>query len=518
MHHFKWSENHIITNASAYELIIIIEKYRLKRTLLVDIITWKKNINESTIDLTFVTSLLRENAINVMIIVNMNNCSNHYFIRIIFELRIMIAKSILKRNWEKIDTTILQKTLKKIISCEKNLTSMNDHDCLKNDINRQVQTFTKTIQKIIEVFTSWIKICSRSKSKFTFECKKISLTIKRAKRTWHYIKHSKDWRDYIIIKNRLNKVMKKVMKKQFHKKTKEDCESTQKIWNKCKWIRKRTMQKVDISILYNHFFLLFEFDSTKKSKILLKIFFSLFFTIIFTNIKSYVYSKSLKIDDIIFNEIFNAIVYITIKKISKENEIINDILKQINKIIVSHLHRIFNASLDENYCSKHFRNSITITLRKSQKNCYAISTTYRLITLFNIINKFMKYILIKRINYLTKTYNLLSITHMSARKAISKKHALHYVLKRAYEARNKNKILTTLLLNIMNVFNNVTRRRLLHNLKTKRINIKIIRWIENYLSNKVTIWKINEHITKRVNIKINISQKFSLSLILFFVL
>ena len=101
------------------------------------------------------------------------------------------------------------------------------------------------------------------------------------------------------------------------------------------------MQKVCISILYNYFFLLFEFDSTKKAKILLKIFFSFLFTIIFTNIKSYVYSKSLKIDDIILNEIFNAIVYITIKKISKKNEIINDILKQISKIIVSHLHCIF---------------------------------------------------------------------------------------------------------------------------------------------------------------------------------
>ena len=104
---------------------------------------------------------------------------------------------------------------------------------------------------------------------------------------------------------------------------------------------------------------------------------------------------------------------------------------------------------------------------------------------------------------------------MSARKAISTKHALHYVLKRVYEARNKDKMLTTLLLNIMNVFNNVIRRRLLHNFKAKRINIKIIRRVESYLNNKVTILKINEHITKKMIIKINISQRFFLSLILF---
>ena len=82
LHHFKWNENHIITNANAYKLIIMIEKYRLKRTLFVDIITWRKNICESTINLTFMTSLLRENAIDAMIVVNMNNCSNHYLIRV----------------------------------------------------------------------------------------------------------------------------------------------------------------------------------------------------------------------------------------------------------------------------------------------------------------------------------------------------------------------------------------------------------------------------------------------------
>ena len=276
----------------------MIEKYRLKRTLLVDIITWRRNISESTIDLTFVTSLLRESAIDAMIVVNMNNCSNHYSIRIIFELRIMVAKSILKRNWEKIDTTILQKTLKKTISCEKNLTSTNDHDCLKNDIDRQVQVLTRSIQKVIEVSTPWIKICPRSKSKFTLECKKISLTTKRARRTWQYTRHSRDWLNYTIARNRLSRVMKKAMKKQFRKETKEGCESTQKMWSKCKWIRKRTMQKVCISALYSHLFLLLEFDPTKKAKILLKTFFSPLPTIILTDIESYVYSKPLEIDDI----------------------------------------------------------------------------------------------------------------------------------------------------------------------------------------------------------------------------
>ena len=71
------------------------------------------------------------------------------------------------------------------------------------------------------------------------------------------------------------------------------------------------------------------------------------------------------------------------------------------------MQRIYNVNLNENYCSKYFRKSIIIILRKSQKKFYSFVFLYKLIVLFNIINKFIKYIIIKRINFLTKKHNLL---------------------------------------------------------------------------------------------------------------
>jgi len=120
------------------------------------------------------------------------------------------------------------------------------------------------------------------------------------------------------------------------------------------------------------------------------------------------------------------------KKASKENEIINETLKQISIIIVSHLHRIFNACLEKDYCSKHFRNAINIALRKLGKSNYFTTTFYRFIALLNTLSKLFEFMLIKRISYLTKTHKLLSRTHIKVRRIVSIKHALHYLVKRIY--------------------------------------------------------------------------------------
>ena len=173
-----------------------------------------------------------------------------------------------------------------------------------------------------------------------------------------------------------------------------------------------------------------EIDSTKKVDILLKFFFSFFSTIDLIDIDSYEYTQDLVTRKITFNEILKIITYITINKVSKDDEITNDIFKKTITIIASHFHRIFNACLKESYCSKHFRDSIIITLRKSKKSHYFTIASYRSIALLNIMSKIMKFIVIKRINYSIETYNLLSITHIRIKKTMSIEHALHYIVER----------------------------------------------------------------------------------------
>ncbi len=127
-----------------------------------------------------------------------------------------------------------------------------------------------------------------------------------------------------------------------------------------------------------------------------------------------------------------AITLTILNKVSNDDKIINEILKQIDIIIVLYLHRIYNVCLEKNYYLEHFRNAITIVLRKLDKSNYFTITSYCSIVFLNTLSKIFEFILIKRVNYLAKTHKLLSRTHMRARRSISTKHALHYLVKRIH--------------------------------------------------------------------------------------
>ena len=189
---------------------------------------------------------------------------------------------------------------------------------------------------------------------------------------------------------------------------------------------------ISISALLSHPSLLPEADSALKAEILLKAFFPSPPTVVLTDTDSYEYTQDLAINEITLNEMTKIIAYTISNKASGKDEITNGILKIISSTIASHLQRIFNVSIEEDYCSKHFRNSVIIALRKSDKSSYAVVSFYRSIALLNIIDKIMKLIIARRIAYLAETHGLLPITHMGARKAVFTEHALHYVMKRVH--------------------------------------------------------------------------------------
>ena len=287
------------------------------------------------------------------------------------------------------------------------------------------------------------------------------------------------------------------------------------MWKTCKWTRNRTSRKICLSTLHDHSFMLSKIDSVKKALILLKKFFSSLSTIVLTDIQKVTYNQDLKLKKIQLHEMLRIIKKQISSKISKDDDIINRVWKWINDIIASHLQRIFNVDLNENYCSKHFRKSIIITLRKSQKKFYSLAISYKLIVLLNIISKLMKFILVKRINFLTKKHDLLSRTHFEVRKVVSTKHALHYMMKRIHSTWSKKKIIMIMLFDVMRAFDNIARLRLLHNLKMKRLDEKLMRFINFFLFNRMTILKTSEYDIEWLEIFIEISQDSFMSSILF---
>lgn len=87
--------------------MVLAEEYGSKRT-----ITWRQGSRQSTIDLTFVTQFLRKIFVECGITEDMDNHSNHYPIRTVFDLHTVPARQREKRNWDKTDVDALQETLK----------------------------------------------------------------------------------------------------------------------------------------------------------------------------------------------------------------------------------------------------------------------------------------------------------------------------------------------------------------------------------------------------------------------
>jgi hypothetical protein len=176
---------------------------------------------------------------------------------------------------------------------------------------------------------------------------------------------------------------------------------------------------------------------------------------------------------------------------------------------------IFNQSLRQEYCFKHFRKFITMFLRKINKSDYFVFKTYRFITLLNMLNKLMKFIITIHLNFAAQKHNLLLRKHFENRKNIVSKHALHYIIEMIYSIWINKKIATILLLNVIEVFDNVSHFKLLHNLKKRRIESIYLILMKSFFSKRYIIFKLIDHIIDCIRTVINVFQRFSMSSILY---
>ncbi len=80
---------------------------------------------------------------------------------------------------------------------------------------------------------------------------------------------------------------------------------------------------------------------------------------------------------------------------------------------------------------------------------------------------------------------------------------------------NKNKMTILLNLNVIDAYDHVSREKLIHNLRTRRISNWIIAWIDNFMQNRYTTLKVSEQSTLMSQLNVDISQNFFVSFILY---
>jgi hypothetical protein len=189
---------------------------------------------------------------------------------------------------------------------------------------------------------------------------------------------------------------------------------------------------------------------------------------------------------ITINEIRQTIKQCKSNNASKFDDILNRIFKILVNKLMSHLMSLFRVCVALNYHSRCFREIHIIILKKSKKKNYTNVNTYKLIVLLNILDKILKSMIARRINDLTKTYDLLFVNQMNERKNRNCKTILKLLTKQIHMIWNmsKNKMTTLLSMNVIKAYNHISREKLLHNLKKKRISTWIVAWTNNFMQDK----------------------------------
>ena len=144
-------------------------------------------------------------------------------------------------------------------------------------------------------------------------------------------------------------------------------------------------------------------DSIEKLRLLKKSFFSSFFTMKLKNIIKFNYSTSLNNNDITKMKIMKVIKKFNFFKTSKFFDISNRIIQLLISLLLFELHIFYNVCYAKNYCSKIFKNSITMMLKKFENDDFENSRdyselkSYKSITLLKILNKMYEIIMTTKI-------------------------------------------------------------------------------------------------------------------------
>ena len=517
IHHSIWKDVQVKADLRASKLLAIMNEFQLISNLKFEISIFVRcRENEIIINLCLTTKELTNRIIICRIREDLNHDFDHLFIKTILNVSINTTLSKKKFCWNRLNKIKFENTLNQKLfntSNEANMRFLNDY----------TMNVCKVITQIIEIFTLKTTISVRVTSKFDDECKDVRIRINQTKRILQQSlteeakkeiieKIQNVWRK---VRNNKKKTIKRTLRRNHRKAVEKATENAQKTWKLTKWAKNKKISfKLNTSSLRrsNDTTAL---TKTDKAHCLKEFFFSSFTEVNIDDIAKATYFEEFEFSYITDEEIHQIIFNASSNKTSKKDEIFNRILKTAFSHIVSTLNWIFNTSLTLKYCFKHFKESIIISLRKSDKFDYFILKVYRLIAFFNIMNKIMKIIMTNKFSYATEKHEFLSRSQFEDRQKVFIEQVLHFITKRIHTIWVNDEIAIMLLLNVTKFYDNVCHFKLFHNLKKRRIEDNSLKWIISFLSKKYIIFKFVNYITDRIKIKIEFSQNSFISSILY---
>jgi hypothetical protein len=478
LHHSLWNDaTKSIQHDATNQLLDVVQQTQLKFAFSSKTIIWKTRHFQSTIDLVFMTKKFQKEFIHCMTRSKMNQSSDH--ISIFIKLMIIVKRneSRRRRAWKSIKVD-------KLVSSWRELVASQSFNC-----SAQIEDYALKIQQCvlsaIEFFVSWANLSSEIKLYWNEKCADAVTTARRRRREWTILHIEKVWRNYLKTSNEKKRIIAKEKKIEFRQVFRSICDSSTNFWRLARWTRIRSHKSKDTSKILDFSrrdiesnVLEIATDFEFKIRFLSDLFFSDTIEIDLSDLSNFSYLNAVMKSSffIMKNEIRLTIKRCKSNNASKLDDILNRILKTFIDKLMSHLVSLFRACATLSYHSRCFRETHTIVLKKLEKKNYTNIKTYRSIALLNTLEKVLKSVIARRINDLTKTHDLLLVNQINERKSRSCETALKLLTKQIHTIWNmsKDKIATLLSMNVVETYDHVSRERLLHNLKKRRISAWIV--------------------------------------------
>ncbi len=234
-----------------------------------------------------------------------------------------------------------------------------------------------------------------------------------------------------------------------------------------------------------------------------------------SDIADTVYPDQLAHDPVTGHEVSSAIADLSPYKAPGPSGIPNAALQQCADTISAAYTSLANACIRLGYHPTAWKTFTTITLRKPGKPSYLIPKAYRPIALEDTSGKVMEAVVARRLAALAEQHGLLPTTHFGGRAGRTTTDALLYLGQRIKDAWRKGHVATVLFLDITSAFPSVNHARLLHNLRKRGVPEELVRWIENFLTDRCTQLKFDDYTSPPLRASTGLPQGSPLSPILY---
>ncbi|KAI3545670.1 zinc knuckle [Colletotrichum abscissum] len=388
----------------------------------------------------------------------------------------------------------------------------------KTALDRYVETSIDALSAAIKAAVPTSTLSPKSRRGWDEQCAAILAETKRLRRDHSERQTEESWEAYRTARNRKGRIIKKALQQAHREAVETAAESPRSLWKIAKWARNRQSQPPTVTP---------EIKKPNTSQVATTpeekaaLFKETFFPpppeANLEDIDNASYNNPIGLPPVSESEVEDAIQEAAPLKAPGPDGITNLALQVARPWITPHLVRIFNQSLRLGYCPQHFRKSTTVVLRKPGKDNYTVPKAYRPIALLNTVGKIMDAIIARRLSYLAETHGLLPDSHMGGRRRRSTEHALHQIVDRIYEAwgSGQGMVASLLLLDVSGAFDNVSHRRLLHNLRKRRIDETTVRWVASFLGCRETEIHVDGFRSETYRLDTGIPQGSPLSPILY---